>query len=224
MSMLWHLQSCIRRNFSGHGAFWSLLYIILDLGSTSLFLGGVRQNKNGLFGFVETRGDDLLCADCVSENADVTNEQSGSCLLWLFKSCGQLVAYARRWVVIHKYTICQIVPNNALSKRSNSWSVSWTSCLGWAHKDCLTPRIFWSHVWKMIVTQQEAWASMSIEHSQRPSSCTNLFDWSAAFSAVDPKMLLICCGTFQKGPFFLSRSFGRFENTCLYSQTLHETS
>lgn len=180
MSMLWHLQSCIRRKFSGHGAFWSLLYIILDLGSTSLFLGGVRQNKNGLFGFVETRGDDLPCADCVSENADVTNEQSGSCLLWLFKSCGELVAYARRWVVIHKYIICQIVPNNALSKHSNSWSVSWTSCLSWAHKESLTPRIFWSHIWKMIVTQQEAWVWLicSLQCSWSQNAADLLWDLS----------------------------------------------
>lgn len=65
MSVLWHLQSCIRKKFSGREAFWSLLYIILGSGNTSLFLERVRQNKNSLSGSVETRGDDLLCAHCV---------------------------------------------------------------------------------------------------------------------------------------------------------------
>lgn len=48
--LCWHLQSCIRRNFSGHGAFWSLLYIILDSGNSSFFVcvWGVRQIKNRL--------------------------------------------------------------------------------------------------------------------------------------------------------------------------------
>lgn len=45
----------------------SAIYIILVSGNASLFLGRVRQKKNSLPGFVETRGDDLLCADCVSE-------------------------------------------------------------------------------------------------------------------------------------------------------------
>lgn len=78
MSVLWHLQSCIRRNFSGHEAFWSLLYIILDTGSSFFFFLRVRQIRNSLSGSVETRGDDLLCAHCFSESTDVASEQSHS--------------------------------------------------------------------------------------------------------------------------------------------------
>lgn len=63
--------------------FWTwgfLISIIYNPGYRELFFFflRVRQIRNSLSGFVETRGDDLLCAHCFSESTDVASEQSHS--------------------------------------------------------------------------------------------------------------------------------------------------
>lgn len=161
--LCWHLQSCIRRNFSGHGAFWSLLYIILDSGNSSFFcVWGVLDKLRTGYGFVEARGDDFLYADCLSENTDTTDDQSGSRLLWLLKSCRELVARDRRWVAVHLSTQ---YPTCCPTELSSSIASPALSCdpLAWAG---LLIKTLWPPRFSEEKQQEACWRT-SGGHSQR---------------------------------------------------------
>lgn len=67
--------------------FWTwgfLISVIYNPGFGELFffcVWGVLDKLRTGYGFVEARGDDFLYADCLSENTDTTDDQSGSRLL-----------------------------------------------------------------------------------------------------------------------------------------------